>query len=365
MAVTPSAEARLIPLNFGDLDGWRADGHAAAFAAFRRGAGVLAHHPPKSRALGVNAAALAESLRHAGSLPATLTGNQARAFFEAEFAPFEVEPASGGGFFTGYYEPEVEGSLAATSRFAVPLYRVPPDLTEIGPGRRPAGLDASLRFARKTTTGMEEFPDRAVIMAGCLAGRGLELVYIADPVDAFFIHIQGAARIRLTDGRIMRITYAAKTGHPYTAIGRTLIKMGALEPGDVTMQTIRVWLAAHPGQAGAVMATNRSYVFFRETTVDDPGLGPIAAAKVPLSAGRSLAIDRLLHSFHEPVWIDTTLPDGAPYRRLMIAQDTGSAIVGPARGDIFFGSGEAAGRVAGAMRCPGRLVALVAKGATR
>ena len=365
MVVTPAAGARLVPLDFGDLDGWRADGLAAALAAFRRGAGAAAGHPPKGRALGIDAQALAERLRRAAALPIAPTNDQARAFFEAEFTPFEVAPATGSGFFTGYYEPEVDGSLVSTSRFAAPLHRMPPDLVEIGPEVRPAGIDQSLRFARKTATGMDQYPDRAAITAGCLAGRGLELVHVADPIDAFFIHVQGAARIRLTDGRLMRITYAAKTGHPYTPIGRTLIEMGALEKGDVTMQTIRAWLAAHPDQAGAVTATNRSYVFFREAPVDDPGLGPVAAAKVPLSAGRSLAVDRLSHSFHVPVWIETTLADGTPYRRLMITQDTGSAIVGPARGDIFFGSGEAAGELAGTMGCSGRFVVLVPRGTAR
>jgi membrane-bound lytic murein transglycosylase A len=201
-------------------------------------------------------------------------------------------------------------------------------------------------------------------MAGHLDGRGLELVWLADPVDAFFIHVQGAARIALADGRTMRVTYAAKTGHPYTAIGRVLIEQGALTRETATMQGIRAWLAAHKDDAhgdaaAAVLAHNRSYIFFREAPVSDPALGPIAAAKVPLTAGRSLAVDRLLHTFHTPVWIETMLPGGEAFRRLTIAHDTGSAIVGPARGDIFFGSGAAAGAIAGAMRSGGRFVVLL------
>ncbi len=349
-SATAAGDARLLPLSFDDLPGWRGDDLAAAFAAFRRGADVLGEHPPKARALGIDAAALAECVRQAQA-----TATTARHFFEDSFRPFEVSvPAH----FTGYYEPEVAGSLTPTPRFTVPLYRQPDDLVEIGAGEHPAGLDASFRFARRTAQGLSEYADRGAIMAGALAGRGLELVYLADPVDAFFIQVQGAARIRLDGGRVMRVTYAAKTGHPYTPIGRVLIEMGALARGGVTMQTIRAWLAAHPDKAAAVMARNRSFVFFREAPVDNPALGPIAAAKVPLTTGRSLAVDRTLHAFHTPVWVETTLPDGRPWQRLTIAQDTGSAIVGPARGDIFFGSGEEAGEVAGAMNAGGRFVIL-------
>jgi membrane-bound lytic murein transglycosylase A len=140
--------------------------------------------------------------------------------------------------------------------------------------------------------------------------------------------------------------------------------MGALTRDDATMQGIRAWLAAHPDEAGTVMARNRSYIFFREAPIADDRLGPIAAAKVPLTAMRSLAVDRLLHTFHSPVWVETTLPDGTPFRRLTIAQDTGTAIVGPARGDIFFGSGAEAGQIAGRMRAGGRFVLLMPKGGT-
>jgi len=156
----------------------------------------------------------------------------------------------------------------------------------------------------------------------------------------------------------MRLTYAAKSGHPYTAIGRVLIDMGALAPGKATMSDIRAWLAENPDKAAAVMARNRSFIFFREAPIGDAALGPVAAAKVQLTPGRSLAVDRLLHTFHSPVWVDTTLANGRAFRRLMIAQDTGSAITGPARGDIFFGSGDGAGGLAGGMASAGRFVLL-------
>jgi membrane-bound lytic murein transglycosylase A len=348
----------LLPIGFDALPGWDEDDHAAALEALARGAAVLDTHPPKTRLSGIDGSAVAGTLAQAGALgPAdSLT---ARRFFEKTFLPHEVRPRTGGAFFTGYYEPVVSGSLVRSAEFKVPLYRVPDDLVEFDQAAPPPGIDPALRFARRTADGMVPYHDRAAIEAGALAGRGLELVFLADPVEAFFIHIQGSARIRLAQGGEMRVTYAAKSGHPYTPIGRVLVERGSLPKGGVTMAAIRGWLAAHAEQAPAVMAANRSFIFFREAPVEDAALGPVGAAKVALTPGRSLAVDRLIHSFHVPVWIDTTLPDGEPLRRLMAAQDTGSAIVGPARGDIFFGAGETAGATAGAMQAGGRFVLLV------
>lgn len=312
---------------------------------------MVGEHPPKPRSLGVDAAALAALVERA----ATVAPENARAFFETEFSPYAIAQA---GFFTGYYEPEVAGSLTPTAEFTVPLHRPPADLVEIEPGSA-AGLDPTVRFARKTPTGLAEHHDRAAVMGGALAGQNLALVWLRDPVDAFFIHVQGAARIRLPDGATLRVTYAAKSGHPYTPIGRAVADRAGIARETVTMQAIRAWLADHPDETPAILAANRSYIYFREAPVSDPALGPIAAAKVPLTPGRSLAIDRLVHTFHTPAWLETTLPSGAAFRRLVVAQDTGSAIVGPARGDIFFGSGDEAGATAGAMRATGRFVVLL------
>ena len=353
-----SAGFRLQAIEFKDIPGWGEDRHGAALAAFRRGAAVLADHPPKTRVTGIDVGALAAVITEADGLPEA-DDAAARAFFEARFVPHEVVPNAGAGFFTAYYEPVVTGSRQRSPAFATPIYARPDDLVEIDPDDPPAGIDAGTRFARRTADGLTPYPDRGAIQDGVLEGRGLEIVWLADPIDAFFIHIQGAARIRLAEGGETRITYAAKSGHPYTPIGRVLIESGALPPGGATMATIRGWLADHPDEAAAVMAKNRSFIFFREAPVEDPALGPVAAAKVPLTAGRSLAVDRLVHSFHMPVWVDTRLPDGTPFRRLMVAQDTGSAIVGAARGDLFLGSGEAAGAVAGAMSGKGRFVLFV------
>jgi membrane-bound lytic murein transglycosylase A len=348
--------------DFSALNGWQADDHLAAFQALRQSALVRSDHPPKSRRLSVDKVALTAALSRISAFPAKVSGDQARAFFEAEFEPFEIIPEAGAGFFTGYYEPIVKGSRIKTDRFKTPLYRTPDDLVELDPASIPANIDPSYRFAQNNKGSLAPYFDRAEIEAGALQGCGLEFVFIESPVDAFFIHIQGAARIELAGGDTMRVTYAAKSGHPYTPIGRALIELGELSKGKATMATIRAWLAANPEKAGAIMARNRSFIFFREAPVDNPGCGPIAAAKVPLSAERSLAVDRLLHSFHTPIWVETTLPDGDAFRRLMISQDTGTAIVGPARGDIFFGSGDRAGAIAGEMANAGRFVVLAPRG---
>jgi len=346
----------LNPVAFDAIPGWAEDDHAVALAAFRRGAAVLSAHPAKPRAVGLDPAALAAVIARADGLPVDTGHAAARAFFEAAFRPVEIVPEDGPAFFTGYFEPVVAASRRPSAAYPAPLYAPPEDLVEVDPDAPPPGIEPGYRFARRTAEGYEPYLDRGAIEAGALAGRGLEIAWLADPIDAFFIHVQGAARLRLAEGGEMRVTYAAKTGHPYTAIGRELVAMGALPPGGATMRTIRAWLAAHPKEAPALRARNRSFIFFREAPVADPALGPVAAAKVPLTPGRSLAVDRLLHSFGAPVFVAATLPGGAPWRRLMIAQDTGSAIVGAARGDIFLGSGDAAGEIAGALQSRGRFI---------
>ncbi|WP_018182212.1 murein transglycosylase A [Kaistia granuli] len=356
---------RLVPIPFDALEGWRADDHAAAWRAFHRSAEYAAIHPPKTRAIGIDGDALAQIAAIAASMPADLDGDSARRFFEQHFVPMRVQEPSESGFFTGFYEPEVAASLVPTPDFAVPLYARPPELVEIDEANPPPGLEPGMRFARQTGQGFEPYFDRGEIERGALSGRGLELAFLADRIDALFVHIQGAARLRLPDGGLLRITYSAKSGHAYTPVGRVLIERGALPKGSVTMQSIRQWFATHPDQVSDVIWQNRSFIFFREAAVQDPALGPIAAAKVPLTAGRSLAVDRTLHTFHAPIWIDTRLPPaegGGALQRLMMAQDTGSAILGPARGDIFFGSGDEAGRIAGRMQAAGDFVVLAPRG---
>lgn len=356
------------PTDFGALPGWRDDRHDLAFAAFKRSAFRAAEKPYRSGSLGVKAEAFAPAYEEARAL-GDLDAGEARLFFEHHFVPMAVTPDDGGaGFVTGFYEPIVEASMVRTDRFRVPLLRRPEDLVDVDDTNRPAGLDPYLPFGRTTADGIVEYHDRQAIESGALEGLGLEIAWLEDKVDAFFIHVQGAARLEMTDGTTRRVTYAAKTGQRFTGAGRVLADLGEIPLADVTMQSIRRWLAGRPDRVNEILWRNRSYIFFREAAVDDPSLGPIAAAKVPLTAGRSMAVDRLLHTFGTPFYVDAptlTAFGGDGFRRLMIAQDTGSAITGPARGDLFAGSGDAAGEIAGVVRASADFYALVPGGFAR
>ncbi|KQT52574.1 MULTISPECIES: murein transglycosylase A [unclassified Aureimonas] len=345
---------------FSDLPGWAEADLGLALAAFRRSAERFLAGEVATGRLGIDA----EAFRPAAEV--ALSSADALAFFETAFRPARIAAsatdAAARGFCTGYYEPEVEASLVETERFRFPLYAPPADLVKVDNVSRPVGLDPYFRFARRRPDGMlDEYPDRAAIEAGFLKGRGLEIAWLDNPVDAFFIHIQGSARLSLPDGRRIRVTYAAKTGHPFTAIGRSLVAEGELTLAEADMDGIRGWLAAYPTRVRALLDRNRSFIFFREAPVEDESLGPVAAAKVPLTPMASIAVDRELHTFGLPIFIDAAslVLDGAPFRRLMIAQDTGSAILGPARADIFVGSGFEAGRAAGRVRHPGDFYALL------
>jgi len=347
---------------FGELPGWDEDDHLAAFAAFRRSAFHVLHKPYRTGALGVRFDAFTEAYAEARAVSPP-NRSAAQAFFERHFVPVHVAAENGGaGLVTGFYEPEVEASPVRAAGFTVPLLSRPPDLVDVEDANRPPGMDPYLAFARETSDGLVEYFDRGAIERGTLAGKGLEIAWLASKVDAFFIHVQGAARLKMTDGGLRRITYAAKSGQRFTGPGRILSDLGEIPLEKVTMQSIRAWFKAHPGRVDEILWQNRSYIFFREAAVDDVGLGPIAAAKVPLTPGRSVAVDRLLHTFGTPFYIDAptlTAFDEKPFRRLMIAQDTGSAITGPARGDLFAGSGDAAGEIAGVVRNAADFYALV------
>lgn len=346
------AGADLEPESFAALPGWTRDDHAAAHAAFRRSAYRALEKPYRTGSLGIDASAFAPAFEAARAMPAP-TAAQARTFFETHFRPFRIRPRGGAGLVTGFYEPVARAAPARTPEFAVPLYRRPDDLVDLDDAGRPAGMDPYFAFGRKTDAGIVEYFDRGEIERGALAGRGLEFAWLADKVDVFFIHVQGAARLVMPDGAERRVTYAAKSGHPFTGAGRVLVEKGELALADVTMQSIRAWFRAHPDRVDEILWRNRSFIFFRDAPVDDPTLGPVAAAKVPLAPGRSMAVDRLIHTFATPFFVDAptlTAFGGERFSRLMIAQDTGSAIVGPARGDLFAGSGDAAGEIAGVVR---------------
>lgn len=351
------------PVSFDALPGWREDDHRLAFEAFRRSAFRVLEKPYRTGGLGIDCAAFDVAYAEARA-SASFDGSASRSFFERHFTPSLVTPTGGAahGFVTGFYEPEADASPIRTEKFPFPLYSRPADLVDVDDGDRPQHLDPYLAFARKTPEGVVEYYDRGEIERGALAGRGLELVWLEDPVDVFFIHVQGAARLRMPDGSVRRVTYAAKSGQRFSGPGRILADLGEIPLADVTMQSIRAFFRAHPERVDEILRQNRSFIFFREAAVDDPALGPVAAAKVPLTPGRSVAVDRLLHTFGTPFFIvapDLKAFGGTPFRRLMIAQDTGSAIVGAARGDLFAGSGDAAGEIAGVVKSAADFYALV------
>lgn len=360
-------------LTYDDLPGWVDDDHLAAFHCFLKSAEAFAGEAgPKTRTLGIDGPALgrilAEARRQSDSVQDAAT---ARSFFETYFTPVLLADDAGGsdypGLLTAYFEPVLEGSLTQSKAFPIPLLRRPADLVETKSIEASAGLPhgwpEDLRFGRQAPQGLVPYFDRSEIEGsdfsdGALAGQGLELVWLADRVDAFFIHIQGSASIRLQQGGTMRVSYDGKSGHDYTAIGKVLKDKGLLAPGTITMQTIKTWLFANPDRQLEILHQNRSFIFFQEEQDLLPDMGPRAAAGVQLTSGRSLAVDRVLHTFHTPIYVSYR-KDGNAHNRLMIAQDTGSAIVGPHRGDFFAGSGSDAGEIAGSIAAPCRFVVLM------
>lgn len=286
----------------------------------------------------------------------------AREFFENNFQAFlvldEVRPE---GLFTGYFEPEVDGSRTRSPQFRVPLYRRPKDLVKFNSATTEL---SELSYGRVIDGKPTLYFTRREIEEGALDGQGLEIVWLRDWADAFFIHIQGSARIRLMEGGVLRLSYAAKSGHPYTGIGGLLVERGTLSADAMSMQAIRLWMADHPQQARELMWENRSFVFFREIDLEDPGLGALGAQHVQLTPRRSVAIDRSLWMLGTPVWLETEAPTGAgnhaaSFHQLVIAQDTGSAIRGLARGDVYWGFGDEAAMIAGPMKSPGRMTVLL------
>lgn len=350
----------LRPVPFSGLAGWAGDDHLCALAAFARHADRPAGEIYRHGAAGIPPKSLEPLFNEARSAEARA---DPRGFFENRFACHALRDDTGRrGCVTAFYEPEIDASLVPTGRFRVPFHRRPDDLVPVNDATRPEAWDVDIRFARRMADGsLAPYADRAAIEGGFLDGRGLEIAYVESAVDAFFAHVQGAARLKLSDGSLLRITYDGKSGHPFTAIGRKLVERGEIDAATVSMAAIRDWLAGHPGEAEALMRENRSYIFFREAAVADPADGPVAAARVPLTAERSLAVDRLLHTFGTPIHVTADSVNDRPWTKLMVAQETGTAIVGPSRGDLFMGSGDEAGARAGAVCSAADFVLLVPK----
>jgi membrane-bound lytic murein transglycosylase A len=357
------AGSQLEPVKWTELAGWMADDHLAAFATYQascRAARKLRRTDDRAEISG----ALWNVCRNAMGLRPQ-DADTARAFFERNFQPVriarlgEVE-----GLLTGYFEPIVAGSRFPSPEFHVPVYRRPRDLVAVG--YKPASIafpNKGVRIGRRTANNeLVPYHDRGAIEAGALDGQKLEICWLKDPFDLLTIQIEGSARVILEDGTPLRISYDSHNGYRYSSIERVLVERNLMSRQEMSAQRIRDWMAAHPDEAAKVRAANRSYVFFRITGLSNEG-EPVGAQGVPLTPGRSIAVDRL-HEYGTPFFIEANLPidsvkSVSPFGRLMIAQDTGSAIVGPARADLYWGAGDDAGRIANRTRHPARFVMLL------
>jgi membrane-bound lytic murein transglycosylase A len=352
-----SPHLQLIRLS--NLAGWQADNHDEALRAFRRSCREILDH---GRAFLREVQFAADRQDWLPVCQLAMEATDARIFFEDHFRAYEVmDEQRPLGLFTGYFEPEAEGSRDPSEHYSVPVYRKPEDLVSFDPI---AETTTGLKYGRIVERNPLPYLPRKEIEQGALQGRGLEIAWLKNWDDAFFIHIQGSGRIKLREGGTIRLSYAAKTGLPYTAIGGVLIKRGILTPETNSMQSIQAWMKSHPGEARELMWANESFVFFREVPVDDETLGALGAQQVNLTPRRSLAVDRAVWAFGTPLWLDTKTPPETPggaqtFRRLMVAQDTGSAIKGVARGDVYWGWGENAAQLAGHMKSPGNMMALL------
>ena len=356
-------DSALEPMDWNTLDGWQADDHAAAFVTFLASCRPLLHTSPaqvEKRPMYLALAQVCQQAIAAGPLPE----DQARAFFERNFRPLRIAKlGDSAGFLTGYYEPIVDGSRLPTRVFKVPIYRRPPDLVpprnSAGPGFPNKGQ--SLRRVHNGT--LVPYYDRGEILDGALDGQHLEICWIKDQMDALLIQIEGSARVRLEDGTMLRINYDAHNGYPNVPIERILIERNNIPRADLSLERIRGWMRANPESTEKVLRQNRSFMFFRIVGLSDDREA-IGGEGIPLTPGRSIAVDNALHVYGTPFFIQAGLPIASEKRtarfdRLMIAQDTGSAIVGPARADIYVGAGDQAGQFAGRFHNRGNIAMLV------
>jgi membrane-bound lytic murein transglycosylase A len=357
-------DSRIEPVAWANIEGWAGDDHAGALATFLASCRAVVGSAKSSRDTRPVYPALVDvcrRLRAAGQLDSAA----ARKFFEANFTPVSISKIEDtNGFLTGYYEPIVDGSRFPTGEFKVPLYRRPRDIVNMSRKRKADGFPNRGRVMRRINRlKYEPYYDRAAIEDGALDGKHLEICYLKDFNDLLFIQIQGSARVRLEDGVTLRVNYDAHNGHPYTPVGRVLIERNLVPREEMSMQRIRQWMADNPGGAAELRRQNKSYVFFRITGLSGEE-EPKGAQGVPLTPSRSIAVDRALHVYGTPFFIQAELPidtekSETKFRKLMIAQDTGSAIVGPARADIYFGAGAQAGHIAGRVKNPARFVMLM------
>jgi membrane-bound lytic murein transglycosylase A len=339
--------ARIEPLSFSTLAGWTDDDHAVAFDTFLKSCRAIVNGTMAMRSARPFYGALFKVCERAVAA-GQLDRDHARAFFESNFKPVRVTPAGQtAGFFTGYYETEVDGSRFPSDEYTIPIYAAPAETVRKHQSKVFANLD------------------RTRIEDGALAGKELEICYIKNPVDAFFAQIQGSTRVKLDNGKLLRLNYIASNGMPYTPVGKFLIDRGIVSKEEMSMDKIREFMEANPDEGKDLRRKNRSFVFFQETPLGthDECIG---AQGVPLTPGRSLAVDKRIHIYGTPIWIDAELPiesekPETKFRHLLFAQDTGSAIVGPARADIYFGHGEEISHIAGRIKQNGQFVMLAPK----
>ena len=311
-----AADVRYSILNFSDLDSWERDDHAAALDVFRNTCQDM--KDPDWQSL----------CAVAGQIP------DAKAFFELFFRPVLIEDGKPA-LFTGYFEPELSGSKHRTERYRFPVYAMPPEA----------------RVSRPWHS------RREILQEGVMDGRGLEIAWVDDSVELFFLQIQGSGRITLPNGGTIRVGYSGSNGHDYRSIGAELVRRGIYDAHQVSAEVIKNWVKRNPSDGQELLFHNPSYVFFREVSEVPAELGPLGAMNRSITTMRTVAVDPAFVPLGAPVWIEKDGKD--PLRRLMVAQDTGSAIKGAQRADVFFGTGDSAGRAAGRLRDPGRLMVLM------
>jgi len=373
VAAAPSATPRpgfaLDAVRFADLEGWTDADPAKGLEAFRRSCIAILDKAADAPLGGIGYAGRVtdwEEACHAAMSVQPSSPEGTRRFFEANFVPYKIGQENSDGLFTGYYEPELRGSRTRHDAFQTPLYAVPVDLV-----RRDMGVFRDTYVGRMLNAMMAmgmmmrfvPYPARAEIERDGIPAT--PLLYVDNPVDAFFLQIQGSGRVILDDGTVVRAAYAGQNGQPYTAIGAVLIQRGWMTREELSAQSIRDWLVSHPQEAREVMNTNASYVFFTEKPIGDANLGAVGAEGVPLTPEASLAVDRSIHAYGVPIWLESTAPTTdseipeQAFDALLVAQDTGGAIRGVIRGDVYWGYGNSAGIVAGKMRHPGRMNVLL------
>ena len=335
----PAVRPEWVRASWGDVPNWQSDRHEEAWRSFLASCGVL-----KRQAAWRAVCTDAE----------TASSVIARTFFERRLTPWRMT-GSTTSMVTGYYEPLLTGSRTRRAPFLHPVYGQPTDLLTIDLGDVRPDLKGQRLRGRLEGNRVVPYYNRAEIEGGKAPVRGRELVYVDDAIDLFFLQIQGSGRVRLDNGETIRLNYADQNGHAYRSIGRVLIDRGELKLEQASMQGIKAWAQANPAKLTELLNANPSYVFFREIRLDGDA-GPPGALGVPLTAGRSIAIDPAFVPLGAPIWLVTTFPNSPrPLERLVMAQDTGGAIRGPQRADYFWGFGEEAGREAGRMRQNGEL----------